>query len=116
MIHGDKHRRRVRLVPGAGSIRRAHSHPLLGKSTVVLKVTGEPGSAVACWLATTTPLQTNSRVPVRLGLRRPRHRHRHTPGRTQLDFIPRGGVPLTTKLTNSLRPLRETTVRPTAMP
>ena len=98
-----------------GSIRRAHSHPLAGKFTAVLKVTGEPGPAVACWLATTTPLHTNSRVPVRLVCAV----HVTVTGTlpAALNWISSPGVamPLTTKLTNSLRPLRVTIVRPKAM-
>src|ERR1017187_7322997 len=97
-------------------MRRAHNHPLFGKFTVVLKVTGEPGPAVANWLATTAPLHTNWRVPVRLA----RAVHVTVTGTlpAALNWISSPGVavPLTTKLTNSLRPLSDTIVRPAAMP
>ena len=45
-------------------IRRAHIQPLRVKFTTVLNVAGDPDATDAPWLATTTPLHTNSIVPL----------------------------------------------------
>ena len=82
----------------------------------MLNVAGSPESTSAAWEATTSPFFTSSIVPERLSLAVHWTVTLTGPPVVRLTWSPGVAVPSTVRLTNSRLPLRETTVRPAAMP
>ena len=97
-------------------ILRAAIHPLFGKLTVALKVTGVPDVTDAVRVATTTPLLTISMVPEKFCVAVHCTVTGRLPAAVNEISSPGVEVPFTLRSRNSLCPFLETTVRPAFIP